>query len=94
MRFVQNKDKKFSCFFFVAFRVPYIIYCESFAFWSFTASLRRRSAFRIVSNFYAVSENVNGVKFVDFAKCGAGAEAKVKIPKGETFTGVCIRDIL
>ena len=34
--------------------------------------------FRIVSIFYAVSENGDGVKI--------GAEVKVKIPKGETFT--------
>ena len=45
--------------------------------------------FRIAApNFYAVSENEDGVKIGDDAKCGAGAEAKVKIPKGETFTVV------
>ena len=66
------------------------IYCESFAFWYFTASLRSRSAFShrlqffASSAFRAVSENVDDVKIRDYTKCGA--EAKVKIPKGETFT--------
>ena len=46
----------------------YFKYCENFAFWNFAASLRRRSAFRIVSNFYAISENVDGVKIGDDAK--------------------------
>ena len=55
--------------------IKFWVYCESFAFWVFTASNRSRSAFRIVSNFYDIYIFGDGVKF------GYDAEREVKHPK-------------
>ena len=61
-------------------------YCGSFAFWVFTASYHSRSAFRVVSNFYAVYIFGDVVKIGDDAKRGAVVGAKVKHLKCETST--------